>query len=61
MRQLSLGQPPKTTKVDDDDARREWELNEALEAIDAIRELDLESNNDDRYMEDVPIAKEILS
>lgn len=45
---------------EDEDALHERELNAALDAIDVIREFDLESD-DDRNMEDVPIVKEISS
>lgn len=46
-----------------DEGEDSWyvgELNEFLDSIDAIRETDLKSDNDnnDKYMEDVPIAKE---
>lgn len=42
---------------EDEDARRERDLNEAHETIDGIRVFDLESD-DERYMEDVPIVEE---
>lgn len=45
---------------EDEDARREREINEALEAIDAIRDSDLDLN-EERTKEDVSIAKEIPS
>lgn len=53
--------PNSPEQVDEDeDALHERELNAALDAIDVIREFDLESD-DDRNMEDVPIVEEISS
>lgn len=59
----SLTKPNSPNKVyEDDDARYKPELNEAQDAIDAIRKFDLESDNDgDRHMVDAPIAKKIPS
>lgn len=45
---------------EDDDAQWEREINEALEAIDALRDLDLDLV-EETTMEEVPIAEEIPS
>lgn len=53
--------PNSPEQVDEDeDALHERELNEALDAIDGIRESDLQSD-DNRHMVDVLIAEKISS
>lgn len=49
--------------MEDDDVWCEKELNEALDAIDAIGDSNLESDNDDneKHMENVPIAEKTPS
>lgn len=47
-------EPDSRNIIKESDARQEWEL---IEVVDAIRESDLESD-DDRYMEDAPIVDE---